>query len=177
MRELKEEELEKIKSKLMQYIGNNFNSFLNPLYKLVLHNQRIYYVSNELYKRASSISKDNLVCIGTCIGRFTRSDYFKIKITALHVLMTYATHKVKVKNTAEMNVLYGNHVQRSHLGGLPTEIKKNTGVLLTTTYGVPLGFGIMSKPATEIVSGDRTANIVLRHADTGEYLREEGALM
>lgn len=177
MRDLKEEEMQKIEKKLRQYLGSNYESFLNPLHKLVLHKQRVYYVSLALLKKTSNIPDENIVCLGTCLGRFTRSDYFRIKITALPVLFLYGCNKVKVKPTAEMNVLYGNHVQRAHVTVISPEIKKNAGVVLTTSNGIPLGFGVTSKSGSEVVSGDRTAIVVVRHGDTGEYLRDEVALM
>jgi len=177
MRPLKAEELEKVEKKLRQYVGSNYHSFLNPMYTLVLNNQKVYYVTKSLLVKAAMTSRSDLECIGTCLGRFTRSDYFRLKITALHVLNTYCVNKVKVKPSAEMNVLYGNHVLRSHLGGFAPDIKKNAGVLLTTNHGVPLGFGVMSKSSSEIVSTDGKAVVVVRHGDSGEYLRAEEDLM
>ncbi|KAI5190419.1 60S ribosome subunit biogenesis protein NIP7 [Nematocida minor] len=177
MRPLKEEEFAKIEKKLRQYIGNNISSFLNPLNELVYHHQKIYYVRKDLLKKASILPKDNLVCIGTCIGRFTKGENFRLKITGLHVLMMYSTCKIKVKQTSEMNILYGNHVQRAHLCGVAPDLKKNAGVVLTTSSSIPLGFGVMTKSGSEVVAGDRTAIVVVRHGDTGEYLRDESALM
>ncbi|KAI5187944.1 60S ribosome subunit biogenesis protein NIP7 [Nematocida homosporus] len=177
MRELTSLELEKVEKKVKQYIGSNFGSFLNPMFRLVLNNQKVYYVSTDLLKRAQLVARDNLVCLGTCLGRFTKSGHFRIKITALSILWNYCLNRVRVKPTAEMSVLYGNHVQRAHLVGIPTEVKKNAGVVLCTVHDIPLGFGIMTKSGTEIVSGDRTAVVVVRHGDAGEYLRNEADLM
>ncbi|KAI5191677.1 60S ribosome subunit biogenesis protein NIP7 [Nematocida sp. AWRm77] len=177
MRSLTEEEQQKIEKKLKTYMGSNLESFLNPLYTLVLNKQKVYYVRKELLKKALVIPKESLVCLGTCLGRFTKSDYFRLKITALHALALYSTNKVKVKPSAEMSFLYGNHVQRAHLCTFAPDIKKNAGVCLLSSYGVPLGFGVMSKATSEIVSTDRTAIVVVRHGDTGEYLRGEDDLM
>ncbi|EIJ87857.1 60S ribosome subunit biogenesis protein NIP7 [Nematocida sp. ERTm5] len=177
MRPLKDEEFDKVEKKLKQYMGNNLSSFLNPLHELVYHKQRIYYVRKDLIKKASIIPNDNILCIGTCIGRLTKSEFFRIKITGLHMLMMYASSKIKIKQTAEMNVLYGNHVQRAHLCGVAPDIRKNAGVVLTTSSSIPIGFGIMSKSGNEILAGDRTAVVVVRHGDAGEYLRGEDALM
>jgi len=41
MRELKPEETEKVEKKIKQYIGSNYASFMNPLYTLVLNNQKV----------------------------------------------------------------------------------------------------------------------------------------
>lgn len=177
MRPLKEEEFAKIEKKLRQYIGNNMPSFLNPLNELVYHQQRIYYVRKDLIKKASILPRDKIVCIGTCLGRFTKAENFRLKVTSLHMLMMYSACKVKIRQTSEMNILYGNHVQRSHLCGVAPDLKKNAGVVLTTSSSIPLGFGLMTKSGSEVVAGDRTAVIVVRHGDTGEYLRDESALM
>ncbi|KAI5162199.1 60S ribosome subunit biogenesis protein NIP7 [Nematocida ausubeli] len=177
MRPLKEEEFDKVEKKLRQFMGNNLSSFLNPLHELIYHKQKVYYVKKDLLKKASMIANDNILCIGTCIGRFTKSEFFRIRITALHMLMMYASCKVKVKQSAEMNVLYGNHVQRAHLCGVAPDTKKHSGVVLTTSSSVPIGFGIMTKSGNEILAGDRTAIVVVRHGDAGEYLRGEDTLM
>ncbi|KAI5171551.1 60S ribosome subunit biogenesis protein NIP7 [Nematocida sp. LUAm3] len=177
MRELTKEETEKIEKKLRQYVGSNYSSMMNPLHKLVLNNQKVFYTSTELLKRAGVVGRENIMCIGTCLGRFTKTNQFRIKITALPLIALYRVNTVKVKTSCEMGVLYGNHVQRCHLFGMPTDIHKNSGVLLTTQYDIPLGFGVMTKGGTEIVSGDRSAVIVIRQGDTGEYLRGEELLM
>lgn len=177
MRELTADEHAKVETKLRVYIGNNVESLLNPLYALVLNKQKVYYARKELLKKATAIPKKSLMGVGTCLGRFTKSDNFWLKITCLHLLGLYSVNKVKVKPSAEMNLLYGNHVQRAHLCTFAPDIRKNAGVLLTSSYSIPLGFGVMSKSTSEIVSTDRTAIVVVRHGDTGEYLRGEEDLM
>ena len=37
-------------------------------------------------KKAVNISRDNLLSLGTCIGKFTKSRVFKLTITALDVI-------------------------------------------------------------------------------------------
>lgn len=177
MRELKEEEVKKVSAKLRRYIGNNIESLLNPSYVLLLNKQRVFYSNKELYKQTGPLARDSLVSIGICLGRFTKGDNFILKITCLPVLMTYCVDKVKVKPTAEMHFVYGNHIQKTHLLKIGPEIKKNVGVLITTSNGIPLGFGITSKSGTEVVGGDSSSVVVIRQGDTGEYLREEQALM
>jgi 60S ribosome subunit biogenesis protein NIP7 len=40
------------------------------------------------------IARDNLVSLGTCIGKLTHSGKFRLTIGALDVLSQYAKHKV-----------------------------------------------------------------------------------
>ena len=56
--------------------------------------QRVYYVREDQMKRATNISRDHLVSLGVCIGKFTHSDKFRLTIGALELLATYAKHKV-----------------------------------------------------------------------------------
>ena len=41
-------------------------------------------------KRATNIARDNLISLGTCIGKFTKSKSFRLHITALDLLAPYA---------------------------------------------------------------------------------------
>lgn len=46
-------------------------------------------------RKATNIARDNLISLGTCLGKFTKSGKFKLHITALDFLAPYA----KVKQT------------------------------------------------------------------------------
>ena len=41
-------------------------------------------------KKATNIGRENLTCLGTCFGKFTKSGKFKLQITALDFLAPYA---------------------------------------------------------------------------------------
>ena len=41
-------------------------------------------------KASTSISRDNLLHVGTCLGKFTKSGKFRLHITALEYLAQYA---------------------------------------------------------------------------------------
>ena len=41
-------------------------------------------------KKATNIGRDNLINLGTCFGKFTKSGKFKLQITALDFLAPYA---------------------------------------------------------------------------------------
>lgn len=43
---------------------------------------------------AISVAKPNLVSLGTCFGKFSRSGKFKMHVTALDYLAQYAKYKV-----------------------------------------------------------------------------------
>ena len=57
--------------------------------------QRVYYVREDIMKRATSIARDQLVSLGVCIGKFTHSDKFRLTIGALELLAAHAKHKVR----------------------------------------------------------------------------------
>ena len=48
-------------------------------------------------KRATSISRDQLVSLGVCVGKFTHSDKFRLTIGALELLAAHAKHKVRLR--------------------------------------------------------------------------------
>lgn len=41
-------------------------------------------------RKAINIARDNLISLGTCLGKFTKTGKFKIHITALDFLAPYA---------------------------------------------------------------------------------------
>ena len=47
---------------------------------------------------ATSISRPNLISMGTCFGRFSKSGKFKLTITCLDWLAKYAKYKVSGKS-------------------------------------------------------------------------------
>ena len=61
-----------------------------------LHKDRVYYVSEELMKRAASCARENLISFGVCFGKFTKTKKFRLQITALDYLAPYAQYKLWV---------------------------------------------------------------------------------
>jgi len=45
---------------------------------------------------AVSVARPNLVSLGTCFGKFSKSGKFKLHITALDYLAQYAKYKVRI---------------------------------------------------------------------------------
>lgn len=56
----------------------------------------MYYVAEKVLKLAESISPENLVSIGTCFGKFTKSNKFRLHITALNYLAPYAQVHISI---------------------------------------------------------------------------------
>ena len=93
MRPLTEEETKTLFLKLSEYIGKNIEKMIHrsdERHCFRLMKDRCYYISESIMKAATSISRDNLLHAGTCIGKFTKSGKFRLEITALEYLSQYA---------------------------------------------------------------------------------------
>jgi len=124
-------------------------------------------------KRATNISRDQLVSLGVCVGKFTHSDKFRLMIGALELLAAHAKHKMWVKPTSEMSFLYGNHLLKSGLGRITENTPANQGVVIFSMSDVPLGFGVAAKSTQDCRKLDPSAIVAFHQADVGEYLRAE----
>ena len=51
---------------------------------------RVYYVSEKILSHGYSVAPDKLLSCGTCFGKFTKSEKFRLHITALHHIAQYA---------------------------------------------------------------------------------------
>jgi len=93
MRPLTDEETKIFFEKLTKYIGDNIKLLIDRpdgAYCFRLHKERVYYVSGKLLRHATMIDGDNLISIGTCFGKFTKTRKFRLHITALDYLAPYA---------------------------------------------------------------------------------------
>ncbi|KAL4423664.1 hypothetical protein ABPG75_000965 [Micractinium tetrahymenae] len=179
MRPLTEEETKVVFEKLHKFIGKNIKALVSQGDQpccLRLQKNRVFYVREELMRRATNVARDKLVALGACIGKFTHSGKFRLTIGALDLLAQYAKYKVWVKPSAEMQFLYGNHVLKSGLGRITEGTPGYTGVVVYSMSDVPLGFGVTAKSTTECRSADPNAIVVFHQADCGEYLRAEDEL-
>ena len=61
-----------------------------------LNKNRVFYVKEEILRRAASVSKRKLVSLGTMIGRFTKTERFMLTIQSLDLLAKYAGKKVRI---------------------------------------------------------------------------------
>lgn len=51
---------------------------------------------------ATSIPRNNLLSVGTMIGKFTKTGKFRLNLTALDVIAPHARYKVWIKQNGEM---------------------------------------------------------------------------
>eukprot|EP00795_Rhopilema_esculentum_P006944 gene6944-12564_t len=160
-------------------IGDNTRMLLDRpdgQYCFRLHKDRIYYVKEEIMKKATNIGRDNLISLGTCFGKFTKSGKFRLQITALDFLAPYAKFKVWVKPSADQSFLYGNHVLKSGLGRITENTGQYQGVIVYSMGDIPLGFGATARSTEQCRHADPTDIVCFHQADVGEYLRNEDTL-
>ncbi|QRV90919.1 60S ribosome subunit biogenesis protein NIP7 [Ceratobasidium sp. AG-Ba] len=96
MRPLTEDESKAVFAKLANYIGKNLVHLVDRQdedYCFRLHRDRVYYLSESAMRMAISVARPNLVSLGTCFGKFSKSGKFKLHITALDYLAQYAKYK------------------------------------------------------------------------------------
>ncbi|KAJ7980252.1 60S ribosome subunit biogenesis protein NIP7-like [Quillaja saponaria] len=188
MRPLDESETTIVFGKLFKFVGNNLKNIVgqNPShegpdsnpggYCFRLQKNKVYYVSEALVKRATTIARPNLVSLGTCIGKLTHGGSVHLIVQSLNLLASNAKHKVWLKPTSEMSFLYGNHVLKSALGRITENIAPGDGVVVFSMSDVPLGLGIVAKSTQDCRKLDPNGIVVLHQADIGGYLRMEDEL-
>ena len=74
-------------------IGRNIKQLIDRQdepYCFRLHRERVYYVSERLVRQATSVARDDLIALGVCFGKFTKTKKFHLKITALDFLTQHA---------------------------------------------------------------------------------------
>lgn len=179
MRQLTEEETKTLFEKLANYIGRNIVYLVDNKeqpHVFRLQKDRVYYVSEQVANFAVSVQRANLMSLGICFGKFTKTGKFRLHITALDYLSKYAKYKIWIKPNGEMPFLYGNHVLKAHVGKMSEDIPEHAGCIVYSMNDVPLGFGVSSKNSTEIKNLGPTGIVAFRQADIGEYLRDEDTL-
>ena len=127
-------------------------------------------------RAAATVARDDLVCMGTCFGKFTKSRAFRLKVTALPHVAAHARFKVWLKPSAEMSFLYGNHVLKTGIARMTEAIPQYAGVVVLSLADVPLGFGRAAQGTDKAKDLGPMAVVVLHQADIGEYLREENTM-
>ncbi|RMZ74805.1 hypothetical protein DV737_g5728, partial [Chaetothyriales sp. CBS 132003] len=140
---------------------------------------RVYYLPLRLANLATSVARDNLVSMGTCVGKFSKTGKFRLHITALDMIAAHARYKVWVKANGEMPFLYGGNVVKAHVGRWSDgDVPEHSGVVVLSMDDTPLGFGVTARSGAEATkkSAEPTMVVVFRQADVGEYLRDEDTL-
>ncbi|KAK3286076.1 ribosome biosynthesis protein nip7 [Cymbomonas tetramitiformis] len=176
MRPLEEDEAKQVFEKLHKYVGKNLKDIIdqpNDPHCMRLHRNKVFYVREEIMRRATNISRKQLVSLGTCLGKFTHSGKFRLTIQSLQVIAQYAKYKVWIKPSAEMSFLYGNHVLKSGLGRITENTPSYQGVVVLNMTDIPLGFGTTARSTQDCRKLDPGQIVTFHQADTGEYLRSE----
>ncbi|KAI9850667.1 MAG: ribosome biosynthesis protein nip7 [Vezdaea acicularis] len=191
MRPLTEQETQTLFAKLANYTGSSLKQLIaapastpagtttttpDDRYVFRLQESRVYYVRLSTANLATSIARDNLLSLGTCLGKFTKTGKFRLHITALDIIAPHARYKVWVKPNGEMPFLYGGNVVKAHVGRWSDDCPEHQGVLVLSMNDTPLGFGVTARSTAEARRMEPTAVAVFRQADCGEYLREEDTL-
>jgi 60S ribosome subunit biogenesis protein NIP7 len=141
MRPLTDGETKTLFAKLASYIGRNISSLIDrpdDPHVFRLHKDRVYYVSSHLANLATSLPRTNLLSLGTCLGKFSKSGKFRLHVTALDFLAQHATYKVWIKPNGEMPFLYGNHVLKAHVGRITQDTPEHQGVVVYSMSDIPL---------------------------------------
>ncbi|KAK5174830.1 ribosome biosynthesis protein nip7 [Saxophila tyrrhenica] len=188
MRPLTDTETKTLFEKLANYTGRSLNALLTDTastaaankspdrYVFRVQKDRVYYVRESLANLATSVARDSLLSLGTCLGKFTKTGKFRLHITALDVIAPHARYKVWVKPNGEMPFLYGGHVVKAHVGRWSEDVPEHQGVVVMSMNDTPLGFGVTARSTAEARRLDPTGIVTFRQADVGEYLREEDTL-
>ena len=149
MRSLTETETQTLFSKLANYTGRSLNHLIEPptstdvsrpsdRHVFRLHASRVYYVRLSLANLATSIARPNLLSLGTCLGKFTKTGKFRLHITALDIIAPHARYKVWVKPNGEMPFLYGGNVVKAHVGRWSEDCPEHQGVVILSMNDTPL---------------------------------------
>ncbi|PWY69137.1 60S ribosome subunit biogenesis protein NIP7 [Aspergillus heteromorphus CBS 117.55] len=185
MRQLTEEETRTLFEKLANYVGRGLNELIAPpsgsedpneRYVFRMHQMRVYHVKLGLVGLATSIPRDNLLSLGTCVGKFTKTGKFRIQITALDLLAPHARYKVHIKPNGTQPFLYGGNVLKAHVGRWSEDCPEHAGVVVVDMNDTPLGFGVTARSSAESRKLDPTAICVFSQSDIGNYLRDEDTL-
>jgi 60S ribosome subunit biogenesis protein NIP7 len=148
MRPLTETETQSLFSKLANYTGRSLTHLIAPppssstspsdRYVFRLHASRVYYMRLTLANLATSIARPNLLSLGTCLGKFTKTGKFRLHITALDIVAPHARYKVWVKPNGEMPYLYGGNVVKAHVGRWSEDCPEHQGVVVYSMNDTPL---------------------------------------
>lgn len=180
MRPLTEEETKAVFQKLAKFLGGNLMALVDRQdepHVFRLHRDRIYYVSQSVMKMAGCIPRKQLLSLGVCFGKFTKTGKFRLGITSLDNIARLAKYKLWLKEAGEQSFIYGNNVIKRHLGKITEEIPKNAGVVVLSMTGIPLGFGCAAFSTEDVRKVDTEAIIMYHQADVGEYLRDEADII
>ena len=149
MRALTETETKVLFNKLANYTGRSLSHLVTDTisaggnkspdrHVFRIQNARVYYVRESIANLATSVARKNLLSLGTCLGKFTKSGKFMLHITALDVIAPHARYKVWVKPNGEMPFLYGGNIVKAHVGRWSEDCPEHQGVVVLSMNDTPL---------------------------------------
>jgi 60S ribosome subunit biogenesis protein NIP7 len=144
MRPLTEPETKTLFEKLATYCGKGIANLIDDptagsdRHVFRIQNTRVYYVRESLANLATSVKRDALLSLGTCLGKFTKTGKFRMHITALSIVAPHARYKVWVKPNGEMPFLYGGNVLKAHVGRWSEDCPEHQGVVVLSMNDTPL---------------------------------------
>ena len=149
MRSLTEAETKALFTKLANFTGRSLNNLIDPpsvdgtlgphdRHIFRLHASRVYYLRLSIANLATSIARPNLLSLGTCLGKFTKTGKFRLSITALAEIAPHARYKIWVKRNGEMPFLYGGNVLKAHVGRWSEDCPEHQGVVVLGMDDTPL---------------------------------------
>jgi 60S ribosome subunit biogenesis protein NIP7 len=143
MRPLTEPETQTLFAKLANYTGRSLTQLIQPgpdgeRHVFRIQNSRVYYVREEIANLATSVARDSLLSLGTCIGKFTKTGKFRLHITALDIIAPHARYKVWVKPNGEMPYLYGSNIVRAQVGRWSEDCPEHQCVVVYSMNDTPL---------------------------------------
>ncbi|VDK38484.1 unnamed protein product [Taenia asiatica] len=179
MRQLKEAEFRSLVDKLSKYIQD-----IKPLleredgkYRFYYHRGRVFYCRDDLAKHAGNFARKNLLSFGTCFGKFSKNNKFRLHVTALPYLTPYAKYRIWLKPSAEQHFLYGQHIVKSGLARVSEDTPQYAGVIVMNVDDIPLGFGVAAKSTLQMKNTDPMTIVGFHQADIGEYIRNEETIV
>ena len=167
MRALTEEETQTMFSKVANYTGRSLNNLIQPpsdssndggRHVFRLHDSRVYYMKLSIANLATSIARENLLSLGTCLGKFTKTEKFRLHITALDIIAPHARYKVWIKPNGEMPFLYGGNIVKAHIGRWSEDCPEHQGVVVFSMDDKPL----VGTPSQSFGEGISNTDIVGR---------------
>ena len=79
--------------------------------------------------------------------------------------------QVRLKSSAEMSFLNGNHVHKSGLAKITENAPTNAGAVILSMSDIPLGFEVAAKSTAECWTAHPVIIVTLHQGDIGESLR------
>ena len=156
MRPLTEPETKVLFEKLANYTGRSLSNLIAPspgesaddassktnttnernVFRM--HGSRVYYMPLSLANLATSIARPNLLSLGTCVGKYSKTGKFRMHITALDVIAPHARYKLWVKSNGEMPFLYGGNIVKAQVGKWSEDCPAHQGIVVLSMDDKPL---------------------------------------